>query len=286
MPDYSLYEDYINRLIDSGKKAIHYIDYLKFSIGFSTRGCFRRCKFCVNQHYSQVNVHSPIKEFYDPSRPFIYLWDDNFLGLGLSTRKIDRKNGIKEPWEKILDQLDETKKPFQFRQGLDLRLMDEKIAERLLSSKYYGDYIFAFDHLKDKAIIEKNLSIWRKYSGTKIPKLYVLCGFDSQDEKDIAGTFERIKVLMKYGSLPYIMRFEKYKDSKYKGIYTQLARWCNQPQFLKKKSFRQFCEANQDYHKGKGICSAYKVMIDFEKDFPEIAREYFDLRWDQLNMYL
>jgi hypothetical protein len=95
--------------------------------------------------------------------------------------------------------------------------MDEKIAERLLSSKYYGDYIFAFDHLKDKAIIEKNLSIWRKYSGTKIPKLYVLCGFDSQDEKDIAGTFERIKVLMKYGSLPYIMRFEKYKDSKYKG---------------------------------------------------------------------
>ena len=42
----------------------------------------------------------------------------------------------------------------------------------------------------------------------------------------------------------YIMRHEYYNRSPYKGMFITLARWCNQPSFLKKKSFRQFCEAN------------------------------------------
>ena len=87
---------------------------------------------------------------------------------------------------------------------------------------------------------------------------------------------------MKYGCLPYIMRFEKYKESKYKGMYTELARWCNQPNFFKKKSFRQFCEANRDYNKNE-MCASYQAMLLFERDRPDIAEKYFDMRFDQLN---
>ena len=178
--------------------------------------------------------------------------------------------------------------------------------------KYYGDYIFAFDHYrmddpKEKKQVEqilRGLNVWTKYC-TKETKLYVLVAFDSQDEKDIEGTLYRIKTLMEYGCLPYIMRFEKYKESRFKSLYTQLARWCNQPNFFKKMSFRQYCVRNEEYHQGiqydtkngeynnklvfpdgfnprPTYCSCYRAMIEFEEEFPEIASKYFDLRFEDI----
>lgn len=271
MPDYSLYNEYIELQLMKGKKKNYFKDYLDYSIGFTTRGCFRKCEFCVNQKYTKVIKHSPINEFLDTSRKSIYLWDDNFLAYS--------------NWEEILDELEKTKKSFQFRQGLDIRLMTEKKAERLSKVSYKGDYIFAFDFLKDKEIIENGLKIWRKYTH-KTTKLYVLVAYESQDLKDIKNAFERIKILMKYGTLPYIMRYEEYKNSEFRNMYIQLARWCNQPRFFKKTSFREFCELNQKYHKNKNsFCSTYKVLLYFEKNYPELVKEYFDLKYENLNVY-
>lgn len=271
MPDYDLYTEYVNEQIKAGKSRTYFADYLDYSIGFTTRGCFRQCSFCVNKKYDHTFRHSPVKEFYDESKPYIYLWDDNILAF--------------PHWEEVLDELEATGKPFQFRQGVDLRLMNDRKAYRFTHTKYHGDFIFAFDHLKDtKRIIEK-VQLWKRYS-SRVCKMYVISGYDSQDEKDIEGVFFRIATLMKYGSLPYIMRYEKYKESPYKGMYIELARWCNQPNFFKKKSFREFCIANQEYKKNKETnCAAYQTMIDFEKKFPQIAKKYFDLRFDKENIY-
>lgn len=229
-PDYSLYNEYVEEQLKIGRKRNILEDYMDYSIGFSTRGCFRKCDFCVNKKYEKAFKHSPIEEFLDEDRPYLYLWDDNFFAY--------------PHWEKILDEIEATGKPFQFRQGLDLRLMTDRKAKRFNNTNYRGDFIFAFDHLKDRDTIIEKIQLWKRYS-SKICKLYVLCGFESQDEKDIENAFERIKILMKYGCIPYIMRHENYKKSRYKNMYIELARWCNQPQFYKKKSFREFCEANQ-----------------------------------------
>ena len=275
MPDYHLYDDYIQKKIDSGEPRNRYADYLDFSIGFVTRGCFRKCSFCVNKKYDHVFAASPVKEFLDVNRPKIYLWDDNFMAS--------------PNFNEILDELAATKKPFQFRQGLDIRLMTEEKAKKLTQSKYYGDYIFAFDHIEDKELISKKLKLWRKYNN-KSTKLYVLTGYDSQDEIDIKNTFERIKILMEHGCLPYIMRYEDYKNSRFKSMYIQIARWCNQPNFFKKQSFRQYCEDNERYHRSHiknatKNCACYQTMLDFENEFPDIAKDYFDLRWEELNRY-
>jgi hypothetical protein len=265
-PDYHLYDKYIEGQVQKGKDKKRFKDYLNYSIGFATRGCFRQCDFCVNKKYDHVFRHASVEEFLNKDRFGIYLWDDNIFGYS--------------KWESVFDELDETGKPFQFRQGLDIRLVTDKKARRLSKVKYHGDFIFAFDHIKDKKLIIRKLDLWRKYT-YKTTKLYVLCAYESQDELDIANTFERIRVLMKFGCLPYIMRYESYLNSKFKGMYVQLARWCNQPQFFKKKSFREFCIANQDYHKNKSTyCASYKAMIDFEKKFPSIAKKYFDLRYE------
>ena len=50
-------------------------------------------------------------------------------------------------------------------------------------------------------------------------------------------------------------------------------------------SFRQFCEANQALHKTEGtLCSAMRSMVDFENEHPEIAKKYFDLRYEDYSL--
>ncbi len=287
MPDYHLYDEYINLQTggDDEKRKRDWDDYVNYSIGFTTRGCIRHCGFCVNRNLNRVVKWSPVSEFVDPTRPRIYLWDDNIMAAPPRVFK------------NVMESLSATGKPFQFRQGLDIRLMTDEKAILLSGLKYHGDYIFAFDHYrmddpKERLQVEqtiKGLEVWRKHC-KKSTKLYVLVAYDSQDEKDIEGTFYRIKILMEFGCLPYIMRFEEYKNSKFKGLYIQLARWCNQPNFFKKKSFRQYCEANEEYHKrnspnSQKYCACYQAMIDFEKEYPKIAEKYFDLRMEELNRF-
>ena len=90
-------------------------------------------------------------------RPYVYLWDDNFLA---SSRDI---------WHPLLQQLIDTKQPFQFRQGLDERMLaesphGEEMAEMLSHARYHGDFIFAFDNWRDRETIEKALKIWKHYN--------------------------------------------------------------------------------------------------------------------------
>lgn len=200
----------------------------------------------------------------------IYLWDDNILAYNYDPDHPHHN------WRSVFEELAETGKRFQFRQGMDIRLMTDEKAEVLSKAHYYGDYIFAFDHPEEREAIERGLNCWRKHN-SKIPKLYILVGWDSQDQNDIESAFMRIEVLMKHRALPYIMRHEFYKKSKYRGTYINLARWCNQPSFFKKKSYREYCLANGENS------STVRYMREFEHDWPEIAKRYYDIRWDMFN---
>lgn len=287
MPDYHLYDEWINnevkkaekRYSEEGRKfnktsfMVQFKEYTDYSIGFMTRGCFRKCPFCVNQKYDHVFVHSPLDEFYDPTRKKICLLDDNVLGS--------------PKWRDILSELISLKKPFKFKQGLDERILTDEKCKMLFNASYDGDFTFAFDNVEDYEIIDNKLQLIRKYTNAVNIKFYVLVGFKSTDAEDIENMWKRVELLMRYRCLPYIMRYQNknetpWKDSKYRGMYVTMARWCNQPGFFKKKSFRQFCEANQAVVKRKNFqCASYRAMVDFEKEHPEIAKKYFDLRFDE-----
>lgn len=283
MPDYSLYDNWIDSEVNRAaeergecfkKKAFmtQFKEYSDYSVGFLTRGCFRKCKFCVNQKYDHVFPSSPLDEFFDRSRRCICLLDDNFLGS--------------PKWRELLQELIDTGYPFKFKQGLDERLLTDEKCEMLFSAKYDGDYTFAFDNIADYELIKRKLQMIRKYTKARNIKFYVLVGFEGTDEKDIENCFKRLELLMHYQCLPYIMRYQdkNYKpwmESCYRGIYVALARWGNQPSIYKKMSFRRFCEENQKLHKTPGTyCSAYAAMLQFEKDHPDIAKKYFDLRYE------
>ena len=232
MPDYRVYDAYFEKHPEKSKSKTKY--YTDYSIGFMTRGCFRKCSFCVNRNSNASRAHSELSEFYDPSRKKICLLDDNFLAC--------------PQWREMLIELRETGKPFEFKQGLDERLLTDEKCELLFSSKYDGEFIFAFDDVSDYDLIGSKLEMIRRHTD-KVCKFYVLCGYDraglyneSFFEQDIVDTFKRIDLLRDYGCLPYIMRHENYKNSPYAGMYINLARWCNQPSLFKKMSFYDFCK--------------------------------------------
>jgi hypothetical protein len=300
-PDYHLYDEWVNEKLNEGaaddeseddkleriaKRRKDFVYYLDYSIGFLTRGCFRQCEFCVNKNYKKCEAHSPVLEFIDESRPKLCFLDDNFFAC--------------PKWKELITEVKTTGKRFQFKQGLDERLLtDEKIHE-LMSWPYDGDYIFAFDNIEDKDVIVPKLRRIRElYPTTKKHfKFYVLCGFDRNgkwDEdfwkQDISDTFERIKLLASYSDIPYIMRFEKCYTSEFSGVYSTIAAWCNQPSIFHKFTYRDYCRCkgmgDKNYAKykrdfdgyirkvgRKGV--AWQYMENLEAIYPDIAEEYFD----------
>lgn len=269
MPDYHLYDKFVHDLIRNGTKRSELKWYLDYSIGYVTRGCFRKCDFCVNRKYDRAFEHSPLAEFLDVSRPKICLLDDNFFSH--------------PRWKELFAELNATGKPFTFKQGLDERLITDEKCEMLCQAKYDGAITFAFDNIADYKMIEKKLIMIRRHTSKQFT-FYVLVAFDHNGNyddnfwlQDIVDAFERIRLLMRYRCVPYIMRFEQHKNSPFKGIYTTLARWCNQPSFFKKMSFREFC--HQTARHGSG--SAERYMAEFERLHPEIAKEYFDMKFEK-----
>ena len=286
MPDYHLYDEYIGIMEGIKKSPAYYKDYKEYSIGFLTRGCFRRCSFCVNKLERKAMPYSKLSDFLDNEidentgklkRPYIYLWDDNFLASPY--------------WEQMLDELIATKRPFQFRQGLDERLLaqnkrGEGMAKKLANANYHGDFIFAFDNWSDRKLIVKALKIWKHYCPKKETKFYLFCGFKQTErdlkkfQLDIAEIFMRICVLMRYGCLPYIMRHEDYKKSPIPNIYVQIARWCNQPGFFRNLSFWQFCYKNQTFWEEQTLGRGPLRL----KSYDEFIRDYNDGYYDEIKL--
>jgi hypothetical protein len=267
-PDYHLYDDFVEDQIAQGVKRSEFKEYQDYSIGFITRGCFRKCGFCVNQKYDRVFEASPLREFIDPDRPKICLLDDNFLGF--------------PKWRERLEELRDTGKPFKFKQGLDERLLTPEKCKILFSSNYDGEVTFAFDRIEDYDIIEGKLNMIRETT-TKQIKFYVLVGYDPTGKydsdfwrRDIADMFKRIELLGRYGALPYLMRFNKYEDSPLRGLYIVCASWINQPSFYKKHSLKDFCKKRSDRER------YYK---EFEELYPDLAYRYGErIYWGGVSM--
>lgn len=270
MPDYHLYDDWVANCLANGVKPKELAYYTNYSIGFTTRGCIRGCSFCVNKNYRECVKHSPVSEFLDPSRKYICLLDDNVLSC--------------RHWKAIFEELNATGKRFQFKQGMDERLLTDEKCEVIFNANWIGDYLFAFDNINDQRIVQKKLVLIRKHTN-KIPKFYCFCGYNHDDPgfygdnfwmEDIANLFERVWILMQYRAIPYVMRYPDYKTAPttYRGMYDTIARWCNQPSFIKKKSFREFCFNTPGQNN-----SAPKYATEFEKMHPLIAKTYFDMKW-------
>lgn len=256
-PDYALYHHWAKNQTGN----VEY--YSNVSIGFLSRGCFRRCPFCINRHSKRAVEASPLHEFYDASNERVCLLDDNILAF----------RGHLSLIENLVDTCKKDRVKFEFKQGIDIRLLKPPVASLLCSSTHFGEIIFAFDSIRDAKSVRRGLKVLRKQAPSKGAKAYVLCGFDSQGWQDIATVFQRLQILWEYGCLGYVMRHEDHKKASplYRGLYTSIAAWANQPQFQRAVSFRQFCKTAG----GK----AMRRMQTFERAHPNLAKAYFNLTY-------
>lgn len=284
MPDYNLYSEWVQERLANGdsRKSMEY--YLDYSIGFTTRGCMRGCSFCVNKNSKSSVMHSPVDEFFDSNRKYICLLDDNVLAC--------------KDWKSIFESLIKTNRKFQYKQGMDERLLTNEKCDYIFNkSKWQGDYIFAFDNIADKDIIIKKLKLIRSVTNKKNIKFYVFTGFNHNNigqydeefyKQDIEDLLARIKILSEYKCYPYVMRYIDVYSAPYpyKGVYNGIAGWCNQPQFYTSMTCREFCIAKgmkdnlwkefvnkpSEYKFNKRM--SWRSMEDFLKDNPSLKHFY------------
>ena len=192
--------------------------------GFLTRGCPRGCKFCIvgeKEGLRSVKV-ADLSEFWRGQK-YIELLDPNLLACK------ERMN--------LLDQLIESSAIVNFNQGLDIRLTNEEVAEKLGRMRVKRIH-FAWDNPKqDLTPYFKSFSeaYRRKSSSTKI--VYVLVNFDSTMEENLY----RIYTLRDLGYDPYVMVYDKPNAPK---EIKRLQRWVNNYFIFKS------CKNFEDYKKG------------------------------------
>jgi len=272
MPDYHLYNDYVKEHVEKKGKKAHPENYQDFSIGFLTRGCFRKCDFCVNKNYDKAVLHSPLEEFHDESRPYLRFWCDNFLA-------VNRKDFLR-----IINDIRKVNKPAVWQQGLDIRLMTEEKADIMSSLKWYKkNWLFALDHVEDIPQVEQGFSNWIKYvkQNTRVRsmfgKVYVLVGFEGLGIEDVESMFKRIKFLSEHAliSMPMFFNGTNYiNKSEFHWLYKLVKNWTN-PICFSKQSLLQYATK----YRPKLIAQIDDLLLQF----PHLS-QYFHMRYCDLKM--
>jgi len=160
------------------------------SITFTTKGCIRKCKFCVVRLLEPKFFVRNWEEDIKPNSKKIIFWDNNWFA----------SPNFREDVEK----LKKIGKPFDFNQGLDCRLFDEEKA-KLLSETMIQPLRFAFDSPAQEGHIQRAIKLARKYGLNDI-MVYVL--YNAGEAYDTPKYFyHRINELNKLKVDSYPMRY-------------------------------------------------------------------------------
>jgi hypothetical protein len=197
-----------------------------YSVGFSSRGCFRNCPFCkVMGHEGFIRPNCDIYEFWDKRHKHIVLQDNNILALP-------------QHFEKIAEQIKKENLSVDFNQGLDIRLINDNNAKILSELNVKPSLRFAFDSVEIEPQVIKGIEILEKY-GIKRAMWYVLVGFNTTIKQDLY----RLNLLKSLNQRAYVMR---YKTCRGIQAYDDLASWSNQPQFFMSMDFETFIKCRRN----------------------------------------
>lgn len=190
-----------------------------YAMGYITKGCPRNCKWCIVPKM-EGNIHkfAELEEFCKNQKK-IRLLDNNILAY--------------ESHMEELQKLYDTKKRFDFTQGLDIRLINKENAELIREIKCWKGlrYKFAFDDPGLKKIIENKLKLLFNSGFTSgILQFYILIGFNTTFKQDLM----RVKFLATKGIDVFAMPFNKLDP-----YQKHFARWVNR-HLYRKCSFKEY----------------------------------------------
>ena len=174
MPDYSLTPEW------------------KSSIMFGTRGCIRKCAFCAVPRL-EGKVQGPAQSITDlvhENHRKVVLWDNNILGV--------------PNWEDIVDELRNLNVTIDFNQGLDARLINEKVAQKLKGLRI-RPIRMAYDMPSEKAALKRAIPALDSVGfSRRSMHVYTLYNFMDTPEDFL----DRVRELLSWGVVSYPMRYE------------------------------------------------------------------------------
>lgn len=193
----------------------------RYSLGFTTRGCIRRCPFCiVPAKEGRLRRWQHPREFHDERFDTVAMLDNNILGL-------------RSWFFEVTDWLIDHRLKVDFMQGLDVRLLDAEIAERLKGLRWAATIRFAFDDIDDEPAVMQGIALLRE-AGINLKhdvSFFVLAGFDGSTFEDALYRCGRLK---EEGTNAYVMRYTRSP------ALNALARWANARQLFWSMDFRDY----------------------------------------------
>tara|TARA_Y100000034_G_scaffold124035_1_gene171648 strand:+ start:1508 stop:2449 length:942 start_codon:yes stop_codon:yes gene_type:complete len=158
---------------------------LDYSLGFTSRGCLRRCDFCiVPQKEGSIRPSASIYEFWVPAHQKLRLLDNNFLAS--------------PNWRQTLADIRAEGIKVDFTQGLDIRLLTKAKAEWLHSVNRWGNLYFAFDDIRYERAVHRGIRLLADAGfniNMQMLGFYLLLTPGSHFSQDV----HRINILADYG---------------------------------------------------------------------------------------
>lgn len=173
MPDYSLYPR------------------VDFSMGFTSRGCIRKCKWCIVPEKERgIKPVARIYEFLDRQYRKITLLDNNLLAA--------------PNWRQTMEDLIAEGLEVDFNQGLDIRLVNEDNIGYLKRVKA-NELRFAFDDIAYERAVREGIELLLANGlGSRKLSFYFLYGFPLIEQECV----ERVKILASYNVEVYPMAYK------------------------------------------------------------------------------
>lgn len=189
-PDYSIYPD------------------CDYAIGFLTRGCIRKCPWCVvPKKEGKICDYDTWQHIKRPDSKKIVFMDNNVLAS---------EYGISQ-----IEEMSHEDVRIDFNQAVDARLITKENAKYLAECKWIKYLRVSCDTTAMLPVIRQALDYLGEY-GLKTSKVfsYVLI-------EDVEDAHHRIVELDKMGVIPFTQPYRDFDTNYVNPEHKRLARWCN-----------------------------------------------------------
>lgn len=195
-PDYSIYSE------------------CDYSMQFFSRGCIRRCPFCVVRE-KEGYIHPVEPMALNPRGKRIHVLDNNFFA--------------NPEWKAAGNILKSYKQPVDFSSGIDIRIFDEEQARFLNELTLFKQIHIAWDNPRQR--IDRKIKQAIKYIKPYKLMCYVLIGYWSSPEEDLY----RVERLRELGVEPFVMAYDR--SDKYQRDFQ---RWVNFKAIFKTVTWEEY----------------------------------------------